>query len=84
MKLTPDSSRDPFQYKSMSSMQRYAPIFRSSKYDPKYLFLNQIASSDVQFIQDSATLSMSYFTAVNFKSKLTLNSHESIQQFREQ
>ncbi len=30
-------------------------------------FLIEAASSDVQSIQDSATLSMSYFTAVNFE-----------------
>ena len=45
------------------------------------------ASSRVQLIEGSAiwgvTISVSYPRAVNFESKLTLNSDESFQQFRE-
>ncbi len=38
VKLVPNLSRDVFHYKSTSSIQRCAPIFHSTKYNPKYFF----------------------------------------------
>ena len=87
MKLVSDPSRDLFQCNSTSSIERYAPIFRSLNYDQKRFFKITAVSSRVQLIEGSAifgiTINVYCLRAANFESKLTLNSDESFEQFRE-